>query len=167
MRQLKHTNTPEPGVWHEVSSDQVRDWRRSLGKGVVRQDSIGRRNLQPVDAAHGDSGAVSATPRRSWVEPREVIDNHVTSFLTDLHRLKGISESAFLDRVRKLRAMAGWDHLSDEEAADQLAALAEKVATAITEPVYQKMGKLRAQDLDRVGAGKFTGAVLLPGQEGR
>lgn len=156
----------EPGVWHEVTSDRMASWRKSLSKGAIRESSTGRRNLEHVEHAEGDTATVSAAPRRSWVEPREAIEIHVADFLRDLQKLKAASDSAYLDRIRKLRQMAGWNHLTDEEAADQVLALAEKVATIVTEPVYQKKG-LRRTDMDRVGAGKFTGAVLLPGQEGR
>ena len=162
----RKTTDLEPGVWHEVAPTRIKEWRKVLPKGAVREVSTGRRDLPTVDLVDADTGSVSAAPRRTWVEPREAIEIHVADFLADLQKLKAASDTAYLDRIRKLRQMAGWDHLTDEQAADQILVLAEKVAQIVTEPVYQKKG-LRPQDFDRVAAGRHTGAVLLPGQGGR
>ena len=143
------SNDHEPGVWRDISGDELKAWRRKLGKGQIREVSTGRRNLQTVDHQEGDTATVSAPPVNPRRDVRQVVDIHTQDMLIELHELKSRSESAFLDRVRKLKTMAGWDHLTDEQAADQLAGLAEKVAIAVTAPVVAQKGRNRV-DLDVV-----------------
>lgn len=155
----------EPGVWHEVSADRIKAWRGNLPKGSTREVVIqGNRKLASPDLVDGDAATVSAPSRRSWVEPREAIDIHTRDILASLMHTKSVSESAFLARIQSLKQLVPeLAAVPDEELAKNVRSLAEKIGVAVTEPVYQKKG-LNPIDMDRVPAGKFTGAVLLPGQ---
>lgn len=158
----------EPRV---VGTEEIREWRKRLAPGAVREVPVQLHHAGWEQASTEDG--VNATlaaddkPRRTFVEPSEIIDRNTVVMLAELHRLKAMSESAFLDRVRRIKEFAGWDHLTDEQAADQLAALAAKIAAMVAEPMYHKMGKLRPVDMDRTGVGHQQSAILLPGQVGR
>lgn len=156
-----------PGTIVDMTPEDIRDWRKNLPKGSVRTVDTGTRNLTPVSFADGDTATVARdyTPR-AYVEPLEVMAKVVGPMLSDLMRTKATSESAFLDRVRNLKALAGWEHMTDEDAASQLEGLATKIAGTIAEERYKLAGKVRPIDMSLEGIGHHTGPILLPGQVG-
>lgn len=158
-----------PGSIVELSSEELKEWRRTLPKGSVRTVDTGVRNLTPVDRSDGDNAVIrrEAETRRSFVEPTEVMAKVIGPMLEDLMRTKAKSESAFLDRVRNLKVLAGWEHMTDEECATQLEGLATKIAAIVAEERYKALGKLRPVNMDGTGIGHQTGPILLPGQVGR
>ena len=135
-------STPDD-LWVPVSREQVRDWRKNLPKGWRRETDAVHRPMDERVEAQGDQ--VTLTSSRP-TKPKEARDT-VAEMARDIAAWARSNPDRFMERVKFLKQQGQMDHLTDEQAANDLLALAEKLARDSARRVYEVQGYLNPVEI--------------------
>jgi hypothetical protein len=126
-----------------LTSDELREWRRTLPRGSQRAVAQGSRPYPPAAEPLADgSGAVMSPPSRPpAATPRETFERTFDQIWGWAHK----SKAEYLAMVKVLRAANPWQiaHLTDEQAAEMLEDGARKNVEAAVKRAFVKLGRGR------------------------
>jgi hypothetical protein len=148
MHLLKYTDTPEPGVLRWATADELTDWRNKvrldLGNREHRRieyqnDFSTDKSIDVVDRDGAGNPIIERPVPSKPREPRELTDL-LTHEVLAKHMLFMATHApdAYMRKIREYRQMAGWGHMTDEQAADQVVELCRKLAQATAQKVVEK-----------------------------
>lgn len=141
-----------------MAEDEVRDWRKSLRKGHVREVNTARHEgWEKVEADDDGQVVVSTPPVTSIVQaapPREVADE----IFGMIWQWAQSNPEAYAIMAQMLRASypAEYGHLSEDELKSKLKEHAKTAARTATETVYREKWD-RGNNLDH-----WQGKAALP-----
>lgn len=160
MHLLKYTDTPEPGVIRWASADELAAFRKKvrvdLGNREHRRieyfnDFSTDKSIDVVERDPAGNPIIEKPAPAKPRDPRELTDL-LTHEVLAKHMLymARYAPDAYIRKIREYKQTAGWGHLTDEQAADQVVELCQKLAQATAQKVVEK---------GKVGGG-FRGVVL-------
>jgi hypothetical protein len=135
-------------LWRPVSADDVKRWRSNLPAGWRRETSTIRSNAPTAHAVDGDTAFLEPPAQPKPMEGRAAVDAVARDLLEWVKA--GKDSEAVKAKVRQVKAAGGLQHLSDDEAAQQLVDLAVKMARESVERVYAREGRNRPVSIDGV-----------------
>lgn len=152
---LQRKDEAPPNEWQAIRGDAARQWRQGVRermqkapKGQVTTEfDVARHNaIEEAPTLNRETGIIERPTVERPREARETIEV-LTQMMLDniLDESKG--EQARLQRIQLLKQTAGWGHLTDAEALDQLSTLAAKLARRDAERRYAEMGLNKPVDL--------------------
>ena len=130
-------------TWRHVSRKDLADWRSKVKKDLKEKrgtryeyNTARTKGLEPVGANDDGSATVSsksAVGIRSHRETTEIVAQEMVTWIQE-------SRDSFMGRIRMLKKMGNFQHLTDEDAASQMWELAQKVAQSDVKRVYRRDG---------------------------
>ncbi len=144
---MKHKDTPQPGIWRSVNQTQIKDWRKKVRddlatkpKGSIRYEFDTGRTQGLGEADTNLAGdAVMEQPKPLGIrDARDTVETLIQGTL-DWVREAG-SKDELRRRVAILQHSGKMSHMSLDEATSQMYNLAEKLAVADAERVYNERG---------------------------
>lgn len=144
-RLLTRQDDPEPGVWHALNQRQIDDWRKkartdlATKRGTVLEINTARRQGMERVSPNTPGGDVVGVEAPRSVGVRDARDT-VEIAAKDMAEWAKTDRATFMSRVRALKQMGNFPHLTDTEAADQLWDMCVSIARGDAERVYAKLG---------------------------
>lgn len=134
-------STPDD-LWIPVTREQVRDWRKNLPNGWRRETTVERRPIAEHIHSEDDTVAMEGGGR-DWrtLKPLEGRDT-VSKMAADILGWARENPDLFMERVRFLKQQGQMQHLTDEQAANDLMGLCRKLAEDSARRVYERQGWL-------------------------
>ncbi len=130
-------------TWRHVSSKDLADWRSKVKENLrtkrgtrYEYNTARTKGLEQVGTNEDGSATVSSpSPRgiHSHRETTEIVAGEMASWIKE-------SRGSFMGRIRMLKQMGNFGHLTDEDAASQMWELCQKVAQSDVKRVYRKDG---------------------------
>lgn len=170
MGSVKLGEAGERGLWVPVSPSDVSNWRKAtvdrVGKGgrvhrhrEVTGMVVGRGGEYEMQRFHTDQADPTRhegnaalvdrpDPIRGIREARDTVQILASDMLAWVREVPELYEERVKHIVGRAKAMGALGHLTDEEAAQQVHVLAQKLAVADAEKGYAKGGHNRAVIVD-------------------
>lgn len=139
-------------LWTPLKEDEIKEWRRDLPKGHVRESNTAH-HLYPTTDAEGDRAVVEApassggkVPLARTAPPREVADE--VFGLMWLWAKKNPENYALMAQIVRHNNPDAFGHLSDDELRTKLEEYAKSAGRRAAEAVYKENDWDRGNDLD-------------------
>ena len=122
--------------WEPISEDDVKDWRKHLDKGVIRESNTARTVGYEEVEADGDSVTITKAPTHiaQAAVPREVAQE-IFGMMWEWGR-KSPDAFALMVQIMRNSNPEAFGHLSDDELRTKIEQHAKDAARQATEDVY-------------------------------
>ena len=154
VRLRKHKDTPQPGVWRDITADDARKWRRDAEQRVLEKRGgmleydIGRHAYGPGEGTR-EQGIIDVPKAEKPREGRETVEELARRTMDWV--LDGTREEV-QHKVKIVQQSSGMSHLTQAEALEQIQNLSKKLAEMDAQRAYAE------NDID-LG---YTGPTLKP-----
>lgn len=152
---LQRQEEPEPGRWRTLGHGQAAEWRKSvrekmetMPRGVITTEfDVGRHNnIDETLTLNRETGVIERPKKEKPREPREAMEILTKMMIDSI--LEAPTRELQIRKVQLLKAQTvGLDHLTDDQALEQLASLAGKLVRRDAERRYAEMGLITPVDL--------------------
>ncbi len=130
-------------TWRHVSRKDLADWRSKVKddlrtkRGTRYEYNTARTKGLDLVGTNDDGSATvsskSAVGIRSHRETTEIVAQEMAAWIKE-------SRGSFMGRIRMLKQMGNFQHLTDEDAASRMWELCQKVAQSDVKRVYRRDG---------------------------